>query len=165
MGIFNFGRKDPKEQATKEQATKDTPAGAPGAADGAEKPRGLLDRLKAGLAKTAQVLRTDVRDLFKREGRLVDEDFLEELRGILVRTDMGPAAAEAMALALTVAPRDGALRLLVDRAVLPQTLAVLHTRAEPLGITLELIEAEAWAAQVASGALAADQVLPADAAS
>ena len=96
MGIFSFGRKDPKEQASKEQASKDTPAGAPGATDGAEKPRGLLDRLKAGLAKTAQVLRTDVRDLFKREGRLVDEDFLEELRGILVRTDMGPAAAEAI---------------------------------------------------------------------
>jgi fused signal recognition particle receptor len=100
MGIFNFGRKDPKEQPSKDQPPKDAPAAsAPaGAADGAEKPRGLLDRLKAGLAKTAQVLRTDVRDLFKREGRLVDEDFLEELRGILVRTDMGPAAAEAIVL-------------------------------------------------------------------
>ena len=57
---------------------------------------GLLDRLKAGLAKTVQVLSTDVRDLFKREGRLVDESFLEELRRALVRTDMGPAAAEAI---------------------------------------------------------------------
>ena len=34
---------------------------------------GFLDRLKAGLAKTAKVLSTDVRDLFKREGRLVDD--------------------------------------------------------------------------------------------
>ena len=96
MGIFSFGRKDPKDQATKDQATEDTLAGAAGAMGAAAKPRGLLDRLRAGLAKTAQVLRTDVRDLFKREGRLVDEDFLEELRGILVRTDMGPAAAEAI---------------------------------------------------------------------
>ena len=56
----------------------------------------FFERLKAGLAKTAQVLQTDVRDLFKREGRLVDEDFLEELRGALVRTDMGPAASEAI---------------------------------------------------------------------
>lgn len=56
----------------------------------------FFERLKAGLAKTAQVLQTDVRDLFKREGRLVDEEFLEELRGALVRTDMGPAAAEAI---------------------------------------------------------------------
>jgi fused signal recognition particle receptor len=57
---------------------------------------GLLDRLRAGLSKTAQVLNTDVRDLLKREGRLVDETFLEELRAALVRTDMGPAAAEAI---------------------------------------------------------------------
>ena len=56
----------------------------------------FFERLKAGLSKTAQVLQTDVRDLFKREGRLVDEEFLEELRGALVRTDMGPAAAESI---------------------------------------------------------------------
>ncbi|MEI7780700.1 MAG: signal recognition particle-docking protein FtsY [Planctomycetota bacterium] len=56
----------------------------------------MFDRLRAGLAKTAQVLSTDVRDLFKREGRLVDDAFLEELRAALVRTDMGPAAAEAI---------------------------------------------------------------------
>jgi len=76
MAIFGFGKKDD-------------------AAEPAEK-RGLLDRLRAGLSKTAQVLATDVRDLFKREGRLVDDAFLEELRGALVRTDMGPAAAEAI---------------------------------------------------------------------
>ena len=57
---------------------------------------GLLDRLKAGLAKTARVLSTDVRDLFKRQGRLVDDDFLRELRAALIKTDMGPAAAEAI---------------------------------------------------------------------
>jgi len=57
---------------------------------------GFLDRLKAGLAKTARVLSTDVRDLFKREGRLVDDEFLRELHAALVKTDMGPAAAEAI---------------------------------------------------------------------
>ena len=57
---------------------------------------GLLDRLRSGLAKTARVLNTDVRDLFKREGRHVDEAFLEELRAALIKTDMGPAAAEAI---------------------------------------------------------------------
>ena len=76
MAIFGFGKKED-------------------AAEPADR-RGLLDRLRAGLAKTAQVLATDVRDLFKREGRLVDDAFLEELRGALVRTDMGPAAAEAI---------------------------------------------------------------------
>ena len=92
MGIFSFGRKDPKDTPSKEPA--DPPPQE--TLEPGEKPRGLFDRLKAGLAKTAQVLRTDVRDLFKREGRLVDEEFLEELRGALVRTDMGPAAAEAI---------------------------------------------------------------------
>ena len=57
---------------------------------------GFLDRIKAGLAKTVKVLSTDVRDLFKREGRLVDEEFLADLRRTLVKTDMGPAAAEAI---------------------------------------------------------------------
>jgi fused signal recognition particle receptor len=56
----------------------------------------FFERLKAGLAKTAQVLQTDVRDLFKTQGRLVDDAFLEELRGALIRTDMGPGAAEAI---------------------------------------------------------------------
>ncbi|MDA7975501.1 MAG: signal recognition particle-docking protein FtsY, partial [Pirellulales bacterium] len=57
---------------------------------------GIFDRLRAGLSKTAQVLNTDVRDLLKQEGRHVDTSFLEELRGALVRTDMGPSAAEAI---------------------------------------------------------------------
>ena len=54
---------------------------------------GFFARLKQGLKKTNQLLFTDVRDLFKGEGRLVDDAFLEELRRILIRTDMGPQAA------------------------------------------------------------------------
>ena len=50
---------------------------------------GLFDRLKQGLKKTGNLLKTDIRDLFKSEGRLIDDDFLEEIRGILYRTDMG----------------------------------------------------------------------------
>jgi fused signal recognition particle receptor len=90
MALFRFGRKPADEPAVE----PDGPAAAEPAE--ATAPRGFLDRLKAGLAKTAKVLSTDVRDLFKREGRLVDEEFLEELRGALVRTDMGQAAAEAI---------------------------------------------------------------------
>lgn len=55
---------------------------------------GLLDKLKQGLKKTTQLLRTDIRDLFKSEGRLVDEAFLEELFETLVKTDMGVAVAQ-----------------------------------------------------------------------
>ena len=98
MALFRFGRKPTTD-------TSATPAGestaaeavsADTAAEGAWSGGGLLDRLRAGLAKTARVLNTDVRDLFKREGRLVDEEFLEELRATLIRTDLGPAAAEAI---------------------------------------------------------------------
>jgi fused signal recognition particle receptor len=55
---------------------------------------GFFARLKQGLTKTTQLLRTDIRDLFKSGGRLVDDQFLEELRRILVGTDMGPQAAK-----------------------------------------------------------------------
>ncbi|MDO4558707.1 MAG: signal recognition particle-docking protein FtsY [Planctomycetia bacterium] len=54
---------------------------------------GFFDRIRSGLRKTVQVLNTDVRDLFKSEGRLVDDAFREELFGMLVRTDMGVKAA------------------------------------------------------------------------
>ena len=55
---------------------------------------GWLTKLRSALKKTNQILQTDIRDLWKSEGRLVDEDFLRELFTILVRTDLGqPTAA------------------------------------------------------------------------
>ncbi|MDO4550342.1 MAG: signal recognition particle-docking protein FtsY [Planctomycetia bacterium] len=55
---------------------------------------GLLDLFKRGLKRTRQFLNTDIRDLFKKEGRLVDETFLEELFASLIRTDVGVQAAQ-----------------------------------------------------------------------
>ncbi len=55
---------------------------------------GLFDQFKQGLRKTAQLLNTDVRDLFKSEGRLVDDEFLDELFALLVKTDMGVKPAQ-----------------------------------------------------------------------
>ena len=55
---------------------------------------GLFEKLKQGLKKTTQLLNTDIRDLFKAEGRLVDEAFLDELFEILIKTDMGVQAAQ-----------------------------------------------------------------------
>jgi fused signal recognition particle receptor len=55
---------------------------------------GFFDKLKQGLAKTGRLLKTDVRDLFKAEGRLIDQAFLDEMRAILFRTDMGYDAVE-----------------------------------------------------------------------
>lgn len=57
---------------------------------------GLLDRIKQGLKKTAQILQTDIRDLFKTRGRLVDQAFLDELFEVLVKTDMGVQAAQQL---------------------------------------------------------------------
>lgn len=55
--------------------------------------KGIFGRFKSGLQKTRQVLNTDIRDLFKAEGRLVDETLLNELFAKLVRTDMGAGPA------------------------------------------------------------------------
>jgi len=90
MALFRFNR-------SQDPTPPEEPAGGQDESHAAEEPRaGLFSRFRAGLEKTVQVLNTDVRDLFKREGRLVDEEFLSDLRRTLVRTDMGPSAAEAI---------------------------------------------------------------------
>jgi fused signal recognition particle receptor len=55
---------------------------------------GLFDKFKKGLQKATRKLNTDIRDLFKTEGRLVDDALLEELHAMLIKTDMGVVAAE-----------------------------------------------------------------------
>ncbi|MEM9944208.1 MAG: signal recognition particle-docking protein FtsY [Planctomycetota bacterium] len=52
----------------------------------------MFSRLKTALVKTVNVLNTDIRDLVK-EGRLVDDEFLDELFTHLVKTDMGAGPA------------------------------------------------------------------------
>ncbi len=53
---------------------------------------GLLNKLKGALSKTKNVLRTDVRDLFKA-GVILDDEKLEEFHRGLIKTDMGVTAA------------------------------------------------------------------------
>ncbi|MHB8899551.1 MAG: signal recognition particle-docking protein FtsY [Thermoguttaceae bacterium] len=55
---------------------------------------GLFDKFKQGLKKTSQLLNTDIRDLFRTEGRLVDDEFLDELFEKLIKTDMGVRSAQ-----------------------------------------------------------------------
>lgn len=52
----------------------------------------LFGKLKSALKKTKDVLRTDVRDLFKA-GEILDEQKLEEFHRGLITTDMGVEAA------------------------------------------------------------------------
>ena len=114
------------------------------------------------------------------EALLNFQTLVSELTGLPIANasllDEGTAAAEAMALAAAVCKRADARRFLVDRSVLPQSLAVLSTRAEPLGIVIETVDLEALSAQLAAadpfdqarngnaGAVAADEgPFPADA--
>jgi len=66
---------------------------SPAPEQGDEPQSGFLGKFRRGLAKTARLLNTDVRDLFKSEGRLVDEAFLEQMLEINVKTDMGVGPA------------------------------------------------------------------------
>ena len=56
---------------------------------------GWFDSLKRGISKTAQILNTDVRDLFKA-GEILTEDKLVLYHKRLISTDMGVAAADAL---------------------------------------------------------------------
>jgi fused signal recognition particle receptor len=57
---------------------------------------GFFDKFKQGLKKTAQLLNTDIRDIFKGGGRLVDDSFVQEFFEKLVKTDMGVEAAQEL---------------------------------------------------------------------
>ncbi|MBM5803725.1 MAG: aminomethyl-transferring glycine dehydrogenase [Cyanobacteria bacterium K_DeepCast_35m_m2_155] len=90
------------------------------------------------------------------EALLNFQTLISELTGLPIANasllDEATAAAEAMALSRAVCKRPAASRYLVDEQVLPQTLAVLQTRAEPVGISLELVDASALAADPAAAA-------------
>ena len=58
--------------------------------------------------------------------------------------DEGTAVAEAMTLARRASKSKSSVYV-VDADTLPQTLAVLRTRAEPLGISLHLLDLDAGA--------------------
>ncbi len=95
----------PKEQtvlmadrlATAAPPAKSPPPPAPAEPEVADEPpkkAGFFAKIRAGLKKTTRILNTDIRDLFKSEGRLVDDAFLDELLEILIKTDMGVASAQ-----------------------------------------------------------------------
>ena len=68
----------------------------PGPEESPSESAGLFGRFRSGLEKTRRALNTDIRDLFKDEGRLVDDEFLGELFAKLIRTDMGAGPAEEL---------------------------------------------------------------------
>jgi fused signal recognition particle receptor len=90
MGLF-----DRITGKSKAESSEDAESVAPPEKEAPPAKKGLFSRFRQGLQKTSALLNTDIRDLFKQEGRLVDDQFLGELFAILIRTDMGagPAAA------------------------------------------------------------------------
>jgi fused signal recognition particle receptor len=94
MGIFDYFKKKPDEPArpAAEPAVSKPPAAKPAPAEEAA-PQSFFGKLQTALKKTHDILNTDIRDLFKREGRLVDEEFLTELYAALIKTDMGVGPA------------------------------------------------------------------------
>jgi fused signal recognition particle receptor len=91
---------------------------------------GFFDKLKAGLKKTGQLLKTDIRDLFKSEGRLIDEQFLEEIRAILFKTDMGFEAVEKLVTEIAVKMRGRVVHLEEVVAALKVKLKELMAQPE-----------------------------------
>lgn len=83
----------PASNSSESSPPSDEPSDEPSDASQPGKKVGMLGRLKAGLSKTVNFLNTDIRDLVK-EGRIVDEAFLDELYAMLVKTDMGVGPAQ-----------------------------------------------------------------------
>ena len=100
MAVFDLFKKKPapaQPPAGQGVAAPATPAPvtpAPvNAAPAEAESQSFFGMFKSALRKTNDLLNTDVRDLFKREGRLVDDQFLGELYAILIKTDMGTGPA------------------------------------------------------------------------
>ena len=94
MALF----KNPFRKKAEDESQNDSNEPQDQASTTAEEPKeksgGMFGWLKRGMGKTRDALRTDIRDLFKSEGRIVDDEFCTELFAKLVKTDMGggPAA-------------------------------------------------------------------------
>jgi len=63
--------------------------------DDAPAGRGLFARLRAGLARTREVLTTDVTELVRRRA-VIDEELLDELETVLLSADVGVDACERL---------------------------------------------------------------------
>lgn len=91
---------------------------------------GLFGKLKEGLKKTAKLLKTDIRDLFKSKGRLVDDAFLSEVYEVLIKTDMGVKGANAVVEELRTSFRGRVVEMADLLGSVKKKLAGLMTQEE-----------------------------------
>jgi fused signal recognition particle receptor len=111
------------------------PAQPQSAGEGSASKGGLFSRFRSGLEKTRRALNTDIRDLFKDEGRLVDDEFLGELFAKLIRTDMGAGPAEELRDDVAKRYRGRKVNLEeVIESVTEQTQTMLQQDAAPLNL-------------------------------
>ena len=95
--MFSFFKKD-KAPASVETPENDQTAAAAEPDKPTEK-KGWLSRLKDGLARTREQLGGQISSLFSRYGK-IDEDLYEELETILLTSDVGVEATQALLDAL-----------------------------------------------------------------
>ena len=91
-------------------------------------------RLKQGLARTREVLNTDLGDLFS--GAVIDERFYEELETTLLSADVGVAATAYLVDELRAAARRGNFR--EPKQLKGALRAALLTLLRPIAIPLEV---------------------------
>jgi fused signal recognition particle receptor len=100
--------------------------------------RGLFSRLRAGLARTREVLTTDITELVR--GRTsIDEELVEELEAVLLGADVGVDACERLLSGLreSVRRKEAGDSEAVLRALRQAMLAILEPVAQPLRIKRE----------------------------
>ena len=129
------GRAEPPPHTPPPQASEPQVGTVSGSgASGTEK-RGVFGRFRSGLEKTRRALNTDIRDLFKDEGRLVDDEFLGELFAKLIRTDMGAGPAEELRDEIATRFRGRKVQLdEVIQSITEQTQEMLKQDAAPLNL-------------------------------
>ena len=98
MGLLDRFKKNQADEPIAEEAqvapeNDESPAPVDSAGESSEKKGGLWSRFRQGLKRTRAILKTDIRDLLKRDGSLVDDAFIEQLFAVLVKTDMGGGPA------------------------------------------------------------------------
>lgn len=86
----------PPAVETRDKPSEGAPQPSPSPQSPEEEAAARQGSWMSALRKTAQFLNTDIRDLWKSEGELVDDAFLQKLYPILVRSDMGGEMARTI---------------------------------------------------------------------
>lgn len=140
MAFWRSKNKNQPEQPTEStpQASSQTPESeqVPEPEQESRAAGGVFSRFRSGLEKTRKALNTDIRDLFKEDGRLVDDEFLGELFAKLIRTDMGAGPAEELRdeIAKRFRGRKVQLDEVID-SITEQTREMLQQDAAPLRLS------------------------------